>query len=112
MEFTAYQEQAMLTSVYKEDTALMYPALKLAGEAGEFAEKVGKLMRDEGWRPGQAITPEKINELVRELGDVLWYIAAAARDLGVTIDDVAAVNVIKLADRAQRGALQGSGDAR
>jgi NTP pyrophosphatase (non-canonical NTP hydrolase) len=87
---------------------LLYPTLKLAGEAGEFGEKVGKLLRDKGGK----VSPEDRDALADELGDVLWYAAEVATVLDVDLDDVAARNLEKLRSRAERGMLQGSGDNR
>jgi len=52
------------------------------------------------------------DELVKELGDVLWYVATLARYLGTTLDDVASLNVAKLTDRQARNLIQGEGDNR
>lgn len=114
MEFDDYQQQAHRTSL---DTSygdlqpmnrLIYPTLKLAGEAGEFAEKVGKLLRDKAGALGE----EDRGALADELGDVLWYAAEVATVLDVELSEVARRNVAKLQSRAQRGVLQGSGDNR
>lgn len=115
MTLNEYQEKALATAIYPNRGGnLVYPALKLAGEAGEVAEKVGKLMRDHGYRPGvqYEITPEKCQELVKELGDVMWYVAAIADELEVSLNEIAATNIAKLLDRQKRGVLQGSGDKR
>ena len=72
------------------------------------AEKVKKILRDNNGD----ISEEKKTELVLELGDVLWYISAIARDLNVTLADVAQYNIAKLASRANRNKLQGDGDTR
>lgn len=82
----------------------IYPAMAMCGEAGEFAEKVKKAWRNE--------TPLDLHDAAKELGDVLWYIAAAARDLGFTLEEVAALNIEKLHSRRARGTLAGSGDNR
>jgi NTP pyrophosphatase (non-canonical NTP hydrolase) len=114
MKLSEYQERAHLTSLktrYGPDVQmgrLLYPTLKLAGEAGEFGEKVGKLLRDKG---GQ-ISVEDRDALADELGDVLWYAAEVATVLDVSLDDVAARNLEKLKSRSERGMLQGSGDNR
>jgi len=80
--------------------------LGLAGESGEVAEKIKKMLRDD-------IPEEAVREsLVKELGDVLWYVANLAHDLSITLDEVAHANVSKLLDRSERGVLQGSGDNR
>ncbi len=112
MNLQAYQDQARSTARYPSDVALLYPTLKLAGEAGEVAEKLGKAMRDAGWLPGQPVPTELRDALVKELGDVLWYVASVAVDLGSSLEEVAKVNVEKLASRAERGVIHGSGDER
>lgn len=99
----------------------MYPALGLAGEAGEVCEKVKKLIRDQDIICGHAsdhgyltddLTDEQRAPLVKELGDVLWYCAALASELGVSLADVAQANYDKLKARADANKLQGSGDDR
>lgn len=82
----------------------IYPALALNGEAGEFAEKVKKAWRDN--------TPLNVDEAMKELGDVLWYIDAAAKDMGRTLEEVASMNLDKISSRRARGVLGGSGDNR
>ena len=103
MTFDEYQTQARATAIYPRDKAIVYPALGLAGEAGEVAEKVKKWIRD-GTLDKEAIA--------KELGDVLWYIAALSGDLGISMDEIASQNIRKLQDRASRGKIQGSGDNR
>lgn len=103
MNFEEYQRRARETAIYPRDRAIIYPALGLAGEAGEVAEKVKKWIRD-GVLDKDAVA--------KELGDVLWYLAAIAGDLDVNLQDVAEKNIQKLADRAARGKIQGSGDNR
>ena len=108
MEFKEYQEQALSTAVYNRRWSIIYPALKLSGEAGEVSEKVGKVLRDE-----QGIfLDEKRLELAKELGDVLWYINALAHDIGYDLETVAKMNIEKLASRKERGMIHGSGDNR
>lgn len=105
MTLDEYQEAAIATAVYprNENSALLYTALGLASEAGEYAGKVKKLIRDAEWSRCAACA---------ELGDVLWYVAAAARELGFTLDEVARANIDKLTDRKERNRLHGSGDYR
>lgn len=126
MEFNDYQKQSTETAIYPDKGAnLVYPALKLAGEAGEVAEKIGKLMRDNHYQVGMrwdffngfgldtlTATTDWEDMLVKELGDVLWYISAIATELGINLDHVAKANIEKLASRKERGVLGGSGDNR
>lgn len=87
---------------------LAYLALKLNGEAGEFAELTGKMLRDDiGW-----MKPERQEKMIFELGDVLWYCANIAECLGVSLETVMRMNSDKLADRQNRGVLTGDGDNR
>jgi NTP pyrophosphatase (non-canonical NTP hydrolase) len=102
-EFDAYQDFTDYTAIYPEDKALEYVALGLASEAGEFAGKVKKLIRD-----GEV----DIDALAAELGDCLWYIARAAAELEFHLSDIAKMNVDKLSDRMERGVLKGNGDNR
>ncbi|MBA2667114.1 MAG: nucleoside triphosphate pyrophosphohydrolase family protein [Trueperaceae bacterium] len=112
MTLDDYQHAALRTAAFPERVRVIYPALKLAGEAGEVAEKIGKLMRDEGYAPGDDLSEAQREALAKELGDVLWYVAVLAHDLGVTLGEVGARNLAKLADRQRRGVLGGSGDDR
>jgi len=112
MTLDEYQAQARSTAVYPEHARVLYPTLKLAGEAGEVAEKLGKLMRDEALVPGDPLTPAQRDGLAKELGDVLWYVANLATDLGLTLEQVARDNLEKLASRQRRGVIHGSGDER
>ena len=112
MDLDAYAQGARATATYPAAATLLYPVLKLAGEAGEVAEKLGKLMRDDGWTPGTPLDATQRDTLAAELGDVLWYVAAVAHDLGVPLAEVARRNLAKLADRSARGVIGGSGDAR
>jgi NTP pyrophosphatase (non-canonical NTP hydrolase) len=101
MGLNAYQKAAAKTAIYKAEHSILYPALGLAGEAGEVANKVKKMLRD-GDFDRQAISAE--------IGDVLWYIAALSRDLNINMHDLAMNNLEKLYGRKARGTLQGSGD--
>ena len=112
MTLDEYQTAARRTAQYPDQVRLLYPVLKLAGEAGEVSEKLGKLMRDEAWLPGRDLTSAQRHALAKELGDVLWYIASVAADLDLTLDEIGAANIAKLADRQARGKIQGSGDDR
>lgn len=82
--------------------------LGLVGEAGEIANKVKKIIRDNGG----VVTPEQASQIATEVGDVLWYVAALSRELGVDLGEVAQANIQKLTDRQARGVIGGSGDNR
>jgi NTP pyrophosphatase (non-canonical NTP hydrolase) len=115
MTFDEYSVQVGVTAIYKfAGNNIFYPTLGLSGEAGEVAEKVKKLMRDKGIVPNSAIaiSPEDAASIAKELGDVLWYVAAVSREIGYTLNDVAQMNIEKLLSRQARGTLQGSGDNR
>lgn len=109
MTFGRYQECAMRLAVYPDKgNNYTYPVLGLCGEAGEVAEKVKKLIRDGNGE----ITKEFQESVAKELGDVLWYLAAVAKEFRLKLEDIANKNLEKLADRANRGVLHGSGDNR
>jgi len=108
MDFHHYQMLSRKTAVYPKEEKIIYPTLGLAGEAGEVCEKVKKVLRDEGRR----FSNRKTQEIEKELGDVLWYIANLASDLGIPLERVAQQNLDKLFSRKDRGKLHGSGDNR
>lgn len=109
MDLREYETQATKTAIYPRSMAIIYPTLGLTGEAGEVAEKVKKMIRDGSIDP---------NALHKEIGDVLWYLAALCHDisdeygLDLSLSKAAESNLEKLADRANRNVLQGSGDNR
>lgn len=110
-QLTNIVKGAIRTAIYPGQGSLigkLYCALKLNGEAGEVADKVGKVLRD-----NQAdFSDEKKLEIAIELGDNLWYIAALAKELGFTMLQIAGMNIEKLNQRKQAGTLGGSGDKR
>lgn len=108
MKMDFYQKRASEFAVYPRAHALPYVALGLTGEAGELANKVKKILRGD---PG-AVNAEALDAMIRELGDVLWYVAAMATELGVTLEDVALLNLAKLGGRLEGGTIRGSGDER
>lgn len=89
----------------------LYEALGLAGEAGELAGHVAKAIRDEDY-PTKGLTPDRETLIRKELGDVLWFVAALADSMGYSLRDIANSNLQKLQDRKDRGVIQGSGDHR
>lgn len=110
-----YQRIATGTAIYPgQSTALglAYVGLKMNGEAGEFAEHIGKAMRDDAFMETGVLTPERRALIIKELGDVLWYVSAGCRELGISLSEAATGNLVKLTDRQKRGTLRGSGDSR
>lgn len=106
MEINTYQEKANKTAIYNDK--LIYPTLGLAGEAGEIANKVKKILRDNNGE----VNKETRESLIAELGDVLWYLAAIATDLNTGLDEIAKRNILKLQSRSERNKIGGSGDNR
>jgi len=106
MKIYDYQIQANETAIYPEGRN--YPILGLAGEAGEICNKYKKILRDKGGD----VDVNDLDDLAKELGDVLWYVAQIATELGTDLETVARVNIMKLGDRKDRGVLGGSGDDR
>lgn len=102
-EFDAYQDFTDETAIYPKEQGLEYTALGLASEAGEFAGKVKKMIRD---------GKHDVDAMAAELGDVLWYVARAAAELDIYLSDVAQINVEKLKSRKERNTIGGSGDDR
>lgn len=108
-----YQERAAVTAIYPSagsgnTQAAVYCALGLAGEAGEVANKLKKVLRQ-----GLTTPPDGICfDVKQELGDVLWYVARLADELGYSLSDVATSNIGKLKDRLQRNLIEGEGDGR
>jgi NTP pyrophosphatase (non-canonical NTP hydrolase) len=109
MNFKEYQEKSAATALYpNKGENYVYPTLGLVGEAGEVAEKVKKVIRDNGGKMDAA----RIQEIKKELGDVLWYVAALCRELELDMNEVAEENIQKLLSRKERNRLTGSGDNR
>jgi NTP pyrophosphatase (non-canonical NTP hydrolase) len=108
MELSEYQHLSRRTAEYPRAAWLAYPALGLAGEAGEVAEHAKKAIRDDAG----TITDERRAAMAKELGDVVWYVAQLASELGLDLDELAQVNLDKLLSRQRRRVLSGSGDER
>lgn len=113
--FDEYQLAAAETAVhpgsdegYASVSALSYLALGLGGETGEVQEKIKKIFRDKAG----VVSPEDREEIIKELGDVLWYMARLADVLDEPLEHVALKNLAKLRGRKERLVLNGSGDNR
>tara|TARA_R110002074_G_scaffold386016_1_gene567586 strand:+ start:322 stop:645 length:324 start_codon:yes stop_codon:yes gene_type:complete len=107
MNFNEYQKLAKTTAIYDKKHQILYPALGLAGEAGEVANKVKKIIRD-----GYENNKDYRADIGAEIGDVLWYCAVLASDIGLELSDIAFNNTVKLKDRMNRGVIGGNGDKR
>lgn len=123
MEFDEYQARAMRNKVYGYGDKIIYPALGLGNEAGEVQGKIKKVLRDGIGdfdvttflgkdKDGNEIRVPAKQAIADELGDVLWYLAALADDIGWGLDAIAQLNIEKLDSRRERGVIQGSGDNR
>ena len=104
-----YEMKAGQTAIFPEYKALEYLALGLTSEAGEVAGKVKKLIRD-----GEDVEGFELKKIAiaSEIGDVLWYCAMMAKEVGVPLNDIMKENLKKLHGRKVRGTLHGSGDNR
>lgn len=110
-----YQQRSRKVATYPDlGNNLIYPALGLAGEAGETVDKIKKLYRNFGFTKGSDLKNDQGHKtaLIKELGDVLWYIGAIASELDVNLSFVAGMNIDKLEDRKERGVIKSEGDSR
>jgi NTP pyrophosphatase (non-canonical NTP hydrolase) len=109
MALNRYQYEAAQTSVFEEDQMaelFMYCAFGLAGEVGEYEQKIAKSYRD-------GMDEATLNDsLADELGDILWFVAMNAACLGYDLENIAMRNLMKLAKRQAEGTLGGNGDDR
>lgn len=109
MTFSEFQERARKTAIYPNvGNNFVYPTLGLAGEAGEVANKIKKIIRDKKDASSQVFK----QELKGELGDILWYVAQIATEFNLDLDAIADYNLIKLSSRMERNVVSGDGDSR
>lgn len=121
LDFDSYQQKVQATAVYpgsgegeeyvevpRKTLAILYTALGAAGECGEIADKVKRILRDDGG----ILTEDRRLSIAKEAGDAFWYLAALCEEIGFTAAEVALMNLDKLRDRQERGVLHGSGDDR
>ena len=115
MQFNDYSTKAIstLTDKYSHkygdvDARLMAQILGLSGESGEVMEKFKKILRDKNGE----ISENDCDAIIKELGDVLWYVNSIAHLLGCSLEEVARRNNDKLLSRQSRGKIRGSGDDR
>ena len=104
-----YEYQASKTAIFPKEKALEYLALGLTSEAGEVAGKVKKLIRE-----GEEVEGSDMKKIAiaSEVGDVLWYCALMAKEVGIPLNTIMQMNLEKLHSRKERGTLKGSGDNR
>lgn len=108
-DFDEYQRKCKQTAIYPNiGKNFIYPTIGLMGEAGEIANKVKKVIRDDKSK----LRKEKVKELSSEVGDVMWYVAQLCTELGLKLSDVVKGNVEKLSYRAKENKIKGSGDNR
>ena len=109
MTLDEYQRLALRTAANKsKKNELFHLLLGLVGETGEISEMFKKLVRDKDSDEAAV----EVHVLMKELGDVLWYVAVLADYFGLKLEDIGHQNIAKLADREHRGVLGGSGDNR
>lgn len=108
MTIKEYSDKAIATAIYGEGASIIYPTLGLNGEAGEVAEKIKKTLRDKNG----VFDDEVKYDIALEIGDVLWYCNALARDIGYSLEEIMSMNIIKLKLRQERDKIHGDGDNR
>ena len=109
MDFKEYQKLSRETAVYPgAGKNFIYPTLGLAGESGEVAEVIKRVIRDKNGVVDEATKMA----VIKELGDVLWYLTQLAAELDLSLDEIAVTNIEKLQDRKNRGTLHGKGNER
>lgn len=111
--FNEYMEETRQTAVYPDATegtidAVLYTALGLASEAGEVCGAVKRILRDDDGH----LTADRKDQIIKELGDTLWYAARLADELDLDLDDIADTNIERLLQRKKHGTLKGEGDDR
>lgn len=104
MTLNEYQKEAKKTVVYPSQYGFEYTAVSMAGEVGEYCNKVKKVMRGD-----KQIDTES---MAHELGDILWYVSQAARECGYELEEIAQVNLAKLQKRYLNETIRGDGDSR
>lgn len=122
MEFNDYQQQATRTAVgvysEKEIMFIIYPLLGLSGEIGELTDKIKKILRNNNFHTSEEVlyflsTNEEIKiSLIKEIGDILWYLSEFSRRIDVEFNLVAETNLTKLFDRLNRNMIKSEGDNR
>jgi NTP pyrophosphatase (non-canonical NTP hydrolase) len=106
MDFDEYQRLSRQTAVYPhQGDNYIYPTLGLVSEAGELADRIKRIARDDD----EVVTPGKVEEIASEIGDILWYAAQVSTEFGLSLNDIAQANLTKLLARLDKGTLHGFG---
>ena len=109
LDFNEYQKRASKTAIYPNiGKNLTYPVIGLCGETGELANKFGKTIRDSNG----IVTEDAREEMLSELGDILWFLSQTCTELNCTLEDVAEQNLDKLTLRKENDTINGRGDDR
>ena len=117
MNTNDYQDIIAETAIYPKQIALAYCAMGLTGEAGEVADKIKKLYRDDNLHTLDAAAEMVLIDshkyaIAKELGDVLWYVTAVANEIDMDLSEIMEMNYNKLIKRRETNTLHGSGDNR
>jgi NTP pyrophosphatase (non-canonical NTP hydrolase) len=108
MKANDYQIWTEKTALYPKDAGIVYTTIGMANEAGEALGVIKKMMRDDK----NILTEEKRKKLIDETSDVAWYMARLCTELGISLEELFDINVVKLEDRLARNVIKGSGDNR
>ncbi|HAR99519.1 MAG: putative pyrophosphatase [Candidatus Moranbacteria bacterium GW2011_GWC2_37_73] len=109
MDFNEYQKESRKHAIYPGiGSNFSFPVIGLAGETGEVAEKIKKIIRDKDG----VVDDSSREEVGKELGDVLWYLSQIASEFELSLDDVANDNIEKIRSRRERNMTHGNGDNR
>lgn len=103
-----YNEFISKTKFYPKRRNIEYPAWGICGEAGEVAEKIKKTIRDNN----EVFDDERKKAILKELGDVLWYVVATAQDMDYDFEDIIHANMTKVTKRIETNTQHGEGDNR
>ena len=108
LDFKEYEKVAMSTKVGWNNNEILYPLIGMCGETGEVADKIKKVLRDKN---GDFSEDDRI-EILKEIGDTLWYMTALCHDLGYSLEDAANINLSKIVKRRAENTIHGEGDNR
>lgn len=109
MNFDEYQKQARKFAVYESK---YYPFFGIAEEVGEFVGLAAKLERGDSIEERFGSIAGLNEAFAKEAGDILWQLSQCLDEMGMSLQDVAEMNLKKLEDRQQRGVLKGAGSDR